>query len=256
MRKIVILFLTLGLLLAGCSVSDLSDTGTVQVSMAGVGESGRYIANDGSTVTKAYLGLIEEDVLYNFDEVEDIEDFTGQFLFTGIPVGDYSFLALLMDSADHVVAAAIEPVTIEEGLNNLAVEMGPGFTLEFGGLDFELDDLGDEFTVTFNGDEITIGISVDDLVGGLASLASLEIKVAATNAKTIEVLNWSTDTVYAEASYSSPGESSYADATFNINALNLSPQFRIRMTSWETVDDPNFPDEKGYRDYKLRLEFN
>ena len=125
MRKKLLLFLTMGLLLAGCSVSEMNDSGMLNVS---IGDDGRYIAGGSSRVDNAYLGLIDQDVLYNFDEMETVQaeiDGTILHTFSGVPVGDYTFIAMLMDADDHNIAMALDPVTIEEGLNELVVEMGP-----------------------------------------------------------------------------------------------------------------------------------
>ncbi len=255
MRKILTGFIALGLLLAGCAVSEY-DSGVVNVSIGG---EGRYIAGGASRVDEAYLGLIDEDVLYNFEELKNVQaegDGTIAHTFAGVPVGDYTFLAILLDENEDNIAMAMDGVSVEEGLNELAVEMGPGFTMEFGSLELELEDLDDAFTVKFNDNEVTVGIDIIALIGGLDSLSSFEVTVANTNAKSIQVLNWAGTSVFATATYPSPDENVLSDASFTFNALLTEPEFMIRMESWDTVDSSDFPDEQGYKDYKFRIEFN
>ena len=157
MKKLIIPILSI-LFLAACSnITDLSDTGYAKIT---VGESsdGRYIANP-SAITSAVLGFVKEDTMFNFADVEDITNWTGEYLFTGIPVGDYSFLAMLMDVTDDIIGMKIQGVTIEPGLNEIVVEMGPGFEVYINDLEFDIEDLGETFTLSLSDNTITIGIS-------------------------------------------------------------------------------------------------
>ena len=255
MRKIGFVFVILGLLLAGCAVSDLSDGGTVNVSIGG---DGRYITGGASSVDEAYLGLIEEDVLYNFEELTNVDAEGGvvQHTFAGIPVGDYTFMAILMNEDDDTVAMALDGVTIKEGLNNLEIEMGPGFTLEIGGVDLELDDLDEVFSVKFDGNIITLELEVRDIFDMIFPvLTDLTIDVMNTNAADVEVLDWDENDIFGfdYTPPSSEGEFS-ENNPFTLMSPSLTTKFMIRTHSWGTTG--LFPDEKGYKDYKIKLVLN
>jgi len=183
MKKTLFILIILSvLILAGCdNFSDRSDQGTVNVKLADIG-AGRYIAGGGAGVDEAVLGFIEEDVMYNFDAMEDITNFTGEYLFTGIPVGNYAFLAILMSDGDNI-STAVQGVTIEPGFNDIIIDMGPGFELTINGNPLEIDDLSSKFTLSFNKDVITIGISKSELTNPMV----IEVE---TNADSMTIRNF------------------------------------------------------------------
>jgi len=177
-KPLFILIILPFLILAGCNnFVDQSDEGTVNIKLMDSG-SQRYIVGDGASVDEAVLGFIEQDVMYNFDSLEDIKDFNGEYLFTGIPVGNYAFLAILLSNG-NIISAAIQSVTIEAGFNDINIDMGPGFELKINDNILKIEDLSSLFTLSFKGDIITIGLSKKELINPMV----IEVR---TNASSLE----------------------------------------------------------------------
>ncbi|MBF9017788.1 MULTISPECIES: hypothetical protein [unclassified Oceanispirochaeta] len=224
MKKIIITITGLLLLLSSCgNMADLSDQGTVSVKLTESGSS-RYIAGEGETVDEAILGFVEQDVMYNFEFIEEITDFEGDHLFTGIPVGDYSFLAMLLSDGD-IISMAIQAVTIEAGKNDLIIDMGPGFHFLINDLDFDMSDLEDDYSLSLSGNEITIGIPAEEL-----ERAQMEIDIK-TNASAAEVLNYDGTAGPFTWSYAPPAD----ELSFSTGELRFDPaavqEIQLNLTS-------------------------
>ncbi|MDC7234651.1 MAG: hypothetical protein PQJ58_15575 [Spirochaetales bacterium] len=227
MKKIVLAISVILLLSSGCSnFIDLSDQGTVSVKLADYNSS-RYIAGGGETVDEAVLGFVEESVMYNFDFMEEITDFNGEHLFTGIPVGDYSFLAMLMSEGD-IISSAVQSVSIKAGRNDIIVGMGPGFSLEINDLEeFDISDLEDTYTLSLNGNQITIGLPSEEVERDL-----MEIKIR-SNATEADVLTPEGDRdgdIYSW-DYTPPAD----ELSFSTGVLIFDPEetlsFQLKLTS-------------------------
>ncbi|QEN07004.1 hypothetical protein EXM22_03010 [Oceanispirochaeta crateris] len=216
------------LVLSGCdNLVDESDQGSAYINLS-EGSSGRYIAGDGETVVDAAMGFVKEDVLYNFDFLEDIKNFSGDYLFTGIPVGDYSFLALLMDDDGEVLSMAVESVTIEAGFNELEIEMGPGISPRINGKDFDFSDPEDSgFSISFSGEVITIGVPEEELKTDFL----LEIT---TNAKDMEIVKFNNSELSGiEAVYTATtDELDYATGEYYFDATEIN-ELRLNLTSFD-----------------------
>ncbi len=156
-------------------------------------------------------------MLYNGDFLEDLDGIESEYVYTGIPVGDYSFLAMLI-AKDDVISMAVKSVTIEAGFNEVPVEMGPGMVLSINDKDIDIDELSEEFSIAFNGDVITIGVPSEELKADF----KLEIR---TNAKAVDVFNFDgTDPINNSIirSYTEPGdEMSFSTGVVNFDATKI-----------------------------------
>lgn len=225
MKKIILLITGFLLLLSSCdNFVDLSDMGTVSIRMAG-SENSRYIAGGGDTVEEAVLGFVEQDVMYNFQFVEEITDFNGEYLFTGIPVGDYSFLAMLMGN-DKIVSMAIQGVTIEAGNNDLVIDMGPGFNFEINNLEFDMGDLSSNFTLSLRGNEVTIGISSELIIDNQITLD------ISSNTYLLEFIDSDGVTRLSEEPEVMPSDLTFNDYIFNFD-ITQDQEFTLKLKSFD-----------------------
>jgi hypothetical protein len=234
MKKLILTITGLLMLLSSCdNMIDLSDHGTVNIKLASAGSS-RYIAGDPDDVNEAILGFIEQDVMYNFDFIEDITDFDGQHQFTGIPVGDYSFLAMLLSDngiGGEIISMAIQPVTIEAGSNDLIIEMGPGFHFVINDVEFDMGDLSNDFSLSLSGNEVTIGVSAEQMA---ASVMTVKIS---SNAAYVEIL----DSNDLQLEFFEPEvveELTFVDFNFIFNPTEIQ-RFQLKLASQDSVTDPS-----------------
>jgi hypothetical protein len=238
MKLLFITILTSLLVLSGCdNLVDQSDQGNVTIKLS-EGSTGRYIAGGGDTVDQIALGFVKKDVLYNGDFLEDLDGVESEYVYTGIPVGDYTFLAMLIAN-DDVISMAVENVSIEAGFNEIPVEMGPGMSLTINDKDFEIDDLSAEFSIAFNGDVITIGVPSEELISNF----KLEIK---TNAKALNVFNFDgTSPVGITKTYTEPSdEISFSTGIVSFDATSIR-DLQFRLTS--------FDDDETVTTYKIKI---
>ncbi|MDC7241702.1 MAG: lipoprotein [Spirochaetales bacterium] len=219
MKKLILPILALILLTACSNITDLSDTGYARITI-GESSGARYI-EDSSAIDSAVMGFVEKDKLFNFADVENITDWTGDYLFTGIPVGDYSFMAMLMDDSDDIIAMKIQGVTIEAGLNVIPVEMGPGFEISINGDSFDLDDLGEDFTLSLDGNILTLGLPESYFTEGI----TLDIEY--NNGSSITMLNFDG----SEGGY----EYTDGDGLFQIILGSSQKKFRLDMLSSDDI---------------------
>lgn len=229
MKKLILGITGLLLLLSSCgNMIDLSNEGTVNIKLANDGNS-RYIAGENEDVEEAILGFIEKDVMYNFDFIEEVTDFNGQYLFTGIPVGDYSFLAMLMgkddNDADRIISMAIQPVTIEAGSNVLEIAMGPGFSFNINDLDLDMGDLGEEFTLSLSGNEVTIGVSSEIIEAGVMTVN------ITSNAYQINILD-NNGTIKVDETPLMPTELTFHSFPFEFNPAEVQ-SFTLKLKSFD-----------------------
>ncbi len=135
MKKYILALITAALVFPGCDIQKMEDTGSAYIAFASTeapGANTRAMAPGTLGKTRrAIMGFIDDDAFYNFNDMKDIKDFTGEgILFTGLPVGRYTFVTSLMGEQDRVLAMGIEGVEIKAGMNQMSVDMGPGFKME------------------------------------------------------------------------------------------------------------------------------
>ena len=149
------------LIFSSCSlVEDMSDTAQVRVQLGNIGSGlSRFISDDGDNIIIAFLS--ESDV-YLYEEY----DVRNEIAMNGIITGDYILLVLLREANDdNVVGLASQEVTIEAGVNEIDVTLGPGiWGLELGPYseadltEIDLSDLPSGYDMLVGADNIVFDI--------------------------------------------------------------------------------------------------
>ena len=89
--------------------------------------SGRYIDTSGNTMTKGYVIIAQEDKVYSFNDYADSYDLkNGRVFISNIPVGKYILGVVLLNDEDNTNGLAIKEITVEPGLNEVRITVGPG----------------------------------------------------------------------------------------------------------------------------------
>jgi len=166
MKRIILLLLTLSFILSGCSrIADLSDTGRVRIQMDNPdGSAGRFLAEEGERVYIAFLAGTDVYLYGEFDLVGDNTTFD----MIGIVAGDYVLLTVLTTvddegESDKVVGLAVKEVTVNPGINDIPVTLGPGLSnMRINGESLDLTDLPEGYGITLSEDSLTFDLPDED----------------------------------------------------------------------------------------------
>ncbi len=170
MKKLFFILIMGALILTGCSFQEAADYGSVCVRFPG-GYSARTLSDETlQKTTRVIAGFLDGDTLYNIEDMKDVRNFRREDLhFSGIHLGNYTFIAVLLNDKDQILAMGKEIINIKAGLNKLQVNMGPGFKVEVDipegqgvsmdeALSLNLDDLADDVDFSFNGTTMKVSL--------------------------------------------------------------------------------------------------
>ncbi len=270
MKNILFILMTAALVFTGCSMTDVSNSGSVYVALAPSDSSSRHLTQTTlDNTAEAVMGFIDVDALYNFRDMKDLKDFTGDgILFTDIPVGDYTFVAYLLNDEGQILSMGLKPVTIKAGKNLLDMEMGPGFDLkiripETPGipdqevLNLNLDEMSDDVDLSFDG--TIIKIKLPKVFSRLAELdGSFSLKIKTISNIEMEFTKpdgsgFDPNHIAAEIAYPVPGNTTETQTSI-IEFRELSQpevkKFKIKLTELGQTGAPI-----GSSTYEIHLDF-